>query len=206
MSLILAYHNPDFGVVCTDGRVSQRQPDGSLTAVPGEVAKKFAVLKPGLVVAGSSSHSGGFDRHVFGKIQELVRQEPDMSFDEVVSIIPHVVAYTKTALSAAFGLTFDETHLGVVLMGLDRGWVRNRVFTFTGDFCDWSEHESGCSAAGFIEKDEEVPRRLKDRLDDPRTIEGVTGAMFSLAAEIAYDRPNVIGAPFFMEVVRGKNE
>src|SRR6266404_3394450 len=145
MSLILSFHNPDFGVVCCDGRVSQRHPDGSLSAVPGEAAKKFVVLKPGLVLAGSSSHSGGFDRHVFGMIQRLVSDNPALSFDEVVSIVPHAVTFTKQALSSALSLRFDDTQLSLMLMGTDKGRVRNRAFNFNAESCEQSEYESGCA-------------------------------------------------------------
>ena len=206
MSLILAYHNQTFGAVLCDGRVSQRLPDGSYIAVPGEVGKKFAVLKPSLVLAGSSSHSGGFDRHIFGMMQEYVRQKPDVSFDEVASVVPHTVASTKTALSAAFGLRFDETQISLMLMGDDKDRVRNRAFNFNGESCEQSEYESGCACSGFIETHEEVPRRLLDLMDEPRTVEGVTGAMLSLAAEIAATRPNTVGAPYFTEVIqRGRS-
>ena len=206
MSLILSYHNKNFGAVLCDGRVSQRHQDGSLSAVPGEVAKKFVMLRPGLLIAGSSSHSGGFDRHVFGMMQEYVRQNPDVSFDEVASIVSHAVASSKTALSAAFGLRFDETQISLMLMGADKGRVRNKAFNFNGESCEQSEYESGCACSGFIEADEEVPRRLLDLMDDPRTVEGVTSAMLSLAAEIAATRPNTVGAPYFTEVIqRGRS-
>ncbi len=76
MSLILAFHNKDFGVVCTDGRVSMRLPDGSQVACPGEVGRKSAALKPDLILAGSSSWSKELDYYIFGRIREFVQDYP----------------------------------------------------------------------------------------------------------------------------------
>src|SRR6266404_6370140 len=196
MSLILSFHNPGFGVVCCDGRVSKRLPDGSRVAVPGEVGKKFAVLKPGLALAGSSSHSAVLDLQIFALMQGLVRNSPELSYEQVASLVPVAVANAETLLSISGPRT-----VSLILLGYDPAEqrVRNVAFAFTDGVCEQSEYESGCACSGFIETDEEIPRRLLDRMDDPRTVEGVTGAMLSLAAEIAANRPNVVGAPYFTE-------
>ena len=92
MSLILAYHNPDFGIVCTDGRVSRRLFDGRAVAVSGKVGKKFAALRHDLILAGSSSWGARFDLIILSRMQELVEVNPSLSFAEIASAIPAIVA------------------------------------------------------------------------------------------------------------------
>ena len=200
MSLILSYHNQNFGAVLCDGRVSKLLPDGSRIAVPGEVGKKYAVLKPGLVLAGSSSHSAVLDLQIFALMQELVRDSPELSYEQIASLVPVALANAETLLSISGPRT-----VSLILLGYDPAEqrVRNVAFAFTDGVCERSEYESGCACSGFIETDEEVPRRLLDRMDDPRTVEGVTSAMLSLAADVAATRPNTVGSPYFTEIVRG---
>jgi hypothetical protein len=101
VSLILTYHNPTFGIVCSDGRVSRRKPDGSHEAVEGESARKFVVLRPGLVLAGSSSVHKWLDYAIFDCVRRYVESVPDASFDAVAGFVALAVPNAE----AAFGLS-----------------------------------------------------------------------------------------------------
>ncbi len=202
MSLILAFHNPDFGVVCTDGRVSQRHPDGSHTAVPGEVGRKSVALKPDLIFAGSSSWSKELDYYIFGRVQELVQAYPALSFAEIASAIPTVVA----SAYARFPIP-PETKINLILLGYDASEerVRNMALAFTDGACERSEYDSGAVASGFVEPEEGIGRKILDGMGDERTINAAHTAMAALAAQLAESRPNVIGPPYFFHVVE-RNE
>ena len=198
MSLILAYHNPDFGVVCTDGRVSQRQPDGSHTAVPDEVGIKFAVLRHNLILAGSSSWCGALDLWISGRMREIVEAYPTMSFAEIASALPVVVASARRLFPIPPG-----TVINLILMGYDptKERVRNISFAFTDGACEQCERNSGAVASGFVEPEEEIGRKILDGMGEERTIEAARASMGALAQKIAESRPNVIGAPYFFHVV-----
>ena len=168
MSLILAYHNPDFGVVCTDGRVSRRLFDGRAVAVSGKVGKKFAVLRHDLILAGSSSWSAQFDLLFLGRMQELVEVNPSLSFTEIASAIPAIVASAGTSIPIP-----PKATTSVILLGYDteERRVRNVAFAFNGEECKRSEHDSGAVAAGFIEPQEGIGQKILEGMGDERTIE-----------------------------------
>jgi hypothetical protein len=203
MSLILAYHNPYFGVVCTDGRVSMRLPDGSLVACPGEVGRKSAVLKPDLILAGSSSWSKELDYYIFGRIREFVQDYPALSFAEIASAIPAFVA----SAGAIFPIP-PKTTISLILLGYDTDGrrVRNVAFAFNDGACERSEYGSGAVASGFVEPEEEIGRKILDGMGDERTIDAARSAMAALAQKIAESRPNVVGAPYFFHVVERHEE
>jgi hypothetical protein len=199
MSLILAYHNESFGAVLCDGRVSKRLSDGSRVAMAGEVGKKFAVLKSGLVLAGSSSHSAVLDLQIFALMHELVRNSPELSYEQVASLVPVAVANAESVLSVSGPRT-----VSLILLGYDSAArrVRNVSFAFTDGLCEQSEYPSGAVACGFIEPEERVGHALLERMGDERTESAVLAAMESLAADVAATRPNVVGPPYFTQIVR----
>ncbi len=203
MSLILAYHNKDFGVVYTDGRVSQRQPDGSCVAVPGEVGRKSVALKPDLILAGSSSWSWQLDYYIFGRVQELVQAYPALSFTEIASAIPAFVASADVCFPIP-----PKTKINLILLGYDavEGRVRNRAFAFTDSACEQSEYDSGAVASGFIEPEEKIGRKILDGMGYERTVDAAREAMGVLAQQLAESRPNVIGPPYFFHVVERREE
>jgi hypothetical protein len=65
--------------------VSKRLPSGKVVAAEGETARKFVALHPNLVLAGSSTISGAFDRIVFERMQKFVELLPAASFENVVA-------------------------------------------------------------------------------------------------------------------------
>src|SRR5882762_6601252 len=203
VSLILAYHNENFGVVCTDGRVSIRLPDGSQVASPGEVGRKSAALKPDLILAGSSSWSAELDYYIFGRMRELVQDYPALSFAEIASAIPEVVASAYTLFPIP-----PETKINLILLGYDAHTqrVRNAAFAFIDGACEQSEYDSGVVASGFIEPEEEIGRKILDGMGGERTIVAAQTAMTVVAQNLAESRPNVIGPPYFFHVVERHEE
>ena len=199
MSLVLAYHCPQFGAVMSDSRVSRLMPDGSRVAVDG-VRKKLAVLRHGLVLAGSSPFAV-LDHKIFALLESLVRSRPEASFDEVAAMVPVAVALAESSLEIR-----GERKISLMLLGHDLAGrrVRNVAFSFTDGACERSEYESGALASGFIEPEERLGRVLLDRMLGQRTQAAVIGAMSALAEEIAASRPNVVGAPYFAELVRAE--
>jgi hypothetical protein len=203
MSLILAYHNEEFGVACTDGRVSIRLPDGNHVASPGEVGRKSIVLKPDLILAGSSSWSAVLDLYIFGRMRELVQDYPARSFAEIASELPAVVA----SAYALFPIP-PQTKINLILLGYDADErrVRNAAFAFTDGACERSEYDSGAVASGFIESEEGINRKILDGMGDERTIVAAQTAMTVVAQNLAESRPNVIGPPYFFHVVERHEE
>src|SRR6267378_5858258 len=89
MSLAVTFHNGEFGIVCSDSRVSMLLPDGRHAAMPGETARKFIILReaPGLVLVGTSSISRWLDFSVYGALRNYVEYFPEASFDQVAGIV-----------------------------------------------------------------------------------------------------------------------
>ena len=202
MTLILAYHNPDFVVVCTDGRVSKREPDGTPFACPG-VGKKFAVLRQDLILAGSSSWGARLDLSIFIRMRELVQAYPALTFGEIAAAIPAIVASAKTPFSIPV-----KTTISLILLGFDPAErrVRNVAFAFDDEECTCSEHCSGAVAAGFIEPQEGIGQKILEGMGDERTIESARAAMLTIAERLAEDHPRVIGAPFFFHAIERREE
>jgi hypothetical protein len=203
VSLILAYHNSDFGVLCSDGRVSIRQSDGSHVASHNEVGTKFVVLKPNLILAGSSSWSAALDYYIFEEMRKFVQASPALTFREIANIIPTIVGSADGLLPIPPGTATNLTLLGY---DADERRVRNVAFGFMDGAHERSEHVSGAVASGFIDTAEEIPRRILDGMGDERTIDAARGSMIAIARELAEKHPNVIGAPYFFHVIKRHEE
>jgi hypothetical protein len=229
MSLIQTYHNKDFGVICSDGRVSQLLPDGRRAAKPKETAIKFVVLRasPGLVLAGSSTVSQWLDLTVYRDVHRYVEKFPEASLDQVAGIIAPTVhtaalSYAKEVgklrrkifrllvviLRAPFASpkifgTGDRVNLN--LLGYDRAKmrVRNRVFSCTAHSPEQWERDDGVTISGDVSTEEGdfFGDKLLELIGNEYTPKSVAEAMLSIAAEISALRPETIGPPYSFVVV-----
>jgi hypothetical protein len=231
MSLLQSYHNKDFGVVCSDGRVSVRLRDGRPRALQQETAKKFIVLRrsPDVILCGTSSHSKLLDFSVHAAVRRYVTVNPEASFDQVASVIAPTFHETLDALGIVNGAHrppggklgekiyrflvgrfpekfFDSSdRLNLNLLGYDPGRmrVRNRVFSCTCSSCDEWEHESGVTISGFLDSDEGIVYgdKLLELIGRPRTPQSVEKAMRSIADQISARYPETIGPPYCFHTV-----
>ncbi|PYT48484.1 MAG: hypothetical protein DMG44_14425 [Acidobacteria bacterium] len=230
MSLIQSYHSKDFGIVCSDGRVSVRHPDGHYAARPKETARKFKVLRasPGLVLAGSSSVSKFLDFSVYDAVRRYVEKFPEASFDQVAGIIVPTVHAAALSYAKEVGKSagkayrflvskflrarsarpklFDSTdRVNLNLLGYDRERrrVRNRIFCCTDRSSDEWEHDSGVAIIGDVDSEEGIAAgdKLLELIGRDRTPQAVAKAMLSLAAEISASHPETIGPPYSFHLI-----
>jgi hypothetical protein len=139
MSLIVTYHTKDFGIVCSDGRVSLRLPDGRFRAVLNETVRKFIVLRasPALVLAGSSSISKWLDFSVCDAMRRFIENFPEASFDQVAGTIGPTVYEARSAFRIFSGAPrpaeplswIEAARKSIGKMGrmLDRRWPRKNI-------------------------------------------------------------------------------
>lgn len=208
----MTYHNEDFAVVGSDSRVSIRQ-DGKDVALPCS-AKKFVVLRPDLVLAGSSSLSAVFDRAVFEHMLKFVELLPAASFEGVVAELRRAVPQVEAALAdwpawVQLVASDPDGHAFVVaVVGYDRAQrrVRKRVFELRDGVLEESEHISGATASGFIELEDRVSQRMLASMGAERNPVAAERAMRIVAAEVAATRPELIGPPYSFHLITGENE
>jgi len=198
MSLILSYHTSEFGLVCSDSRVSRRLPDGSYQAIPGEAAKKFIALRPGLVLAGSSNISGQMDYVLFDAVRSHVQANPGCNYD---SVADHV---QKAALDT-FG-PYASADVSLHLIGFDpkQYRIRSQSCHLAESRCERGECESGLIISGFVEKHETRPlaQKLFAMIAGDRCLQTVHRSMLALAQEIEQTRTEpVIGPPYHFHAV-----
>ena len=105
MSLAVTFHNGEFGIVCSDSRVSMLLADGRHAAMPGETARKFIILReaPGLVLVGTSSISRWLDFSVYGALRNYVEYFPEASFDQVAGIVGPTVDEARAEFGVLSG-------------------------------------------------------------------------------------------------------
>jgi hypothetical protein len=229
MSLIQTYYTKDFGIVCSDGRVSVTLPDGRHAAVPHKIVRrKFIILRadPGLVLAGSSSISKFLDFSIYEAVRRYVEDFPEASFDQVSGIIGPTVYEAR----AEFGISdarpskvrrfladkffrgpwaspkfLDSTDGNFLnLLGYDRAQmrVRNRTFSCT-DRCQESEQDSGVTISGFVDPERafEFAGELLELIGRQPTPKVIMEAMLSIAADISALLPETIGPPYTFHIV-----
>jgi hypothetical protein len=214
MSLALTYHCKDFGIVCSDGKVSEPLPGGHY-ATRKEIARKFRVLRtrPGLVLAGTSSIAAWLDFAVYDAAARHVEDFSEASFDDVSRIIAPTVLEARAAFHIVRSLTapsvipkfFRSTDGNFLnLLGYDRkqGRVRNRTFACMDRCCE-CEQDSGVTISGFLEPDEAWAQagKLLELIGSERTPKVIQGTMLSLAAEISALLPETIGPPYSCHIV-----
>src|SRR5882724_3147994 len=214
MSLIQIFHNREFGIVCSDGRVSKSLRNGfwykllgprmvrpRRVAIEGETARKFAVLSssPGLVLAGGSSFSRLLDWAVFEGVRHQYENLPEASFDGVAAMV-------ESAMNEAWGaFSIPSSELmNLSLLGYDSVQMRVRCRTFgrKGRHREVSESEAAASVGGAVEgKGEIFGNQLVDLMGDVHSAETARKAMLTLAADLSASRPEVIGPPYSFAIV-----
>ncbi len=214
MSLAITYHEKEFGIVCSDGRVSERMPSGRY-AVRKETARKFEVLRarPGLVLAGTSSISSWLDFAVYDAVRRYAEDFPEATFDQVARIIGPAVYEARAAfrvvrcLSAPsaipkFFRSTDGSSLNLLGYDRERMRVRNRVFSCTAHYDEW-ERENGVTIIGDVDADEgwEFAGKFLELVGRDHRPKVIVESMLSIAAEISASHPETIGAPYFFHLV-----
>ena len=196
----MACHNPDFGVVFSDGCESRPLADGTRERVEGRVARKFVVLRPRpkMILAGTSSLTKWFDFAIYEAVRRFVEMHSQATFDDVRGAI----SSTVQEAFRGFNLPADP-RLNLNLLGFDseQQRVRCTLLAFRDCDCEESEHEAGASVSGFVEPEEGFARELLDRMCGEQTLEAACVAMQRLAVKISASRPEAVGPPYFFDVV-----
>lgn len=210
MSLILIYHDQRFAIVGSDGRVSRHEDNvlerllerwtpKRMITVPNVVHKKFVTLRPGLVLAGSSSFGTAWDYFAYESARRHVEMYPDAKFDEIARVLETAAHEQAHTLRVPQG---ESLHLNLV--GRDQGRMRVRAFRF-GPTTTHEEPEGDCgvSLGTPIESDEEVLPLANElaKYAQSTNQDGIQKRMLEIMEQISAMTPVTVGPPYFFEIV-----